>query len=110
MGPQLSGFRWGTRIIYGDDRDDDDGGGGYDNARGASLCSVDDLPNQGTGNRHIIVAGSRTSRWPHFDIIWISTSRSLSASSSARVNQVLVSDRIEIRYKSEESGHHCQSH
>ena len=87
MEPQLSEFRWGTRIIYADDRDDDDGGGGYfDNARGASVC-VDDLPNQGTGNRHIIVAGSRTSRWPHFDIIWISTSTSLSASSSARVKR-----------------------
>ena len=26
------------------------------------------------------------------------------------INQVLVIDRIEIRYKSEESGHHCQNH
>ena len=86
MEPQLSEFRWRTRIVCGDDHDDDDCGGGYDIARGASVC-VDDLPNQGTGNRHIIVAGSRTSRWPHFDIIWISTSTSLSASSSARVNQ-----------------------
>ena len=60
MEPQLSELRWGKRIIYGDD----DFGGGYDNVRRASVCSLDDLPNQGTGNRHIIVAGSRTSRWP----------------------------------------------
>ena len=32
--PQLSEFRWGTRIVYGDERDDDDGGGGYDDHHG----------------------------------------------------------------------------
>ena len=58
------------RIIYGDD----DCGGGYDHVRGASVCSLDDLPNQGTGNRHIIVAGSRTSRWP---ILTLSESQSI---------------------------------
>ena len=68
-----------------------------------SVCSVDDLPNQGTGNRHIIVAGSRTSRWLDFNLSESQTSISLSASSSARFNQSsvsntseLVSDRIEI--------------
>ena len=64
MEPQLSELRWRTRIICGDN----DCGGGYDNVNCASVC-VDDLLNQGTGNRHIIVAGSRTSRWPDFNII-----------------------------------------
>ena len=89
MGPQLSEFRWGTRIIYGNGRDDDDCGGGYDNVRGASVC-IDDLLNQGTGNRYIIVAGSRTSRWP---ILTLSESQtSTNVCSSARVNQSSVSN------------------
>ena len=67
-GATIIRIKVGDQDYNGDDRDDDDSGGGYDNVNCASVC-VDDLLNQGTGNRHIIVAGSRTSRWLDFNII-----------------------------------------
>ena len=82
----------------------------------ALLYVCDDLLYQGTGNRHIIVAGSRTSRWP---ILTLSESQHQKLCQYLHqpesINQVLATSGSElviglIGYKSEESGHHCHNH